>query len=60
MEEGIRELENINLEIILIEEKRELRANKWKKKFTPLSNYIKSDVKTTGIQRSRVESSEFI
>ena len=31
MEEGIRGLENRNLEIILIEEKRELRVNKWKK-----------------------------
>ena len=60
MEEGIRGLENRNLEIILIEENRELRANKWKKKFTPLSNSINSDVKTTGIERRRDESSEFI
>ena len=32
MEEGICELENRNLEIILIEEEQELRDNKWKNK----------------------------
>lgn len=38
-EERIRELEDRNLEIILIEEKRELRANEMKKKIKTLSIY---------------------
>ena len=38
-EERIRELEDRNLEIILIEEERELRANKMKKNYNSLQLY---------------------
>ena len=39
MEERISELEDRNLEIILIEEERELRANKMKKNYNSLQLY---------------------
>ena len=41
MEERIRELEDRNLEIILIEEERELRANKMKKKLQLLPTLLR-------------------
>ena len=53
MEERIRELEDRNLEIILIEEERELRANKMKKITTPSNSIKKSNIKITGIQKEK-------
>ena len=52
-EERIRELEDRNLEIILIEEKRELRANEMKKKLKLYLSIKKSNIKVMGIQKEK-------